>query len=127
MFKQISAVSLSAFYLLICIGFSVSVHHCSGMNETTIDLMTTNSCCCDTESSASDCCSNEEKVIQWGSDQQLISSFSFQYQMQTSSTETSLTIIEETESDKTNMLFIDDPPLKLQKAFIFFQQMTFYG
>ncbi len=125
MIKKITAVFMSAFYLLISIGFSVSVHHCSGTNKVIVEVLEKNTCCCKMESS--DCCSSEEKVVQWDDDQQLISSFLFQYQLEASSFESCIVIIEETDSDKTIDLFIEDPPPNLQKAFILFHQMTFYG
>lgn len=125
MIKKITAVFMSAFYLLISIGFSVSVHHCSGTNKVIVEVLEKNTCCCKMESS--DCCSSEEKVVQWDDDQQLISSFSFQYQIEAIFLESNIAIIEEAESDKTNESLIDDPPPNLQKAFILFHQMTFYG
>lgn len=97
------------------------------MNETNISLVKENSCCCGTESAESDCCSNEKKTVQWEDDQQIYSS------QQIDLKSLSMVLIKEHteifESDSQEIIYehIDIPPPREQKAYLLFQQFTFYG
>jgi len=127
MIKKFSALFFAVFYLLISIGFSVSIHHCSGMNETSEALLVSSSCCCEIEMLESDCCTDEEKVIQWEMDQQIHTNFSYSAQLVPKLLNDITSTMEEQISEDHTSYFIEDPPPKLRKSFLLFHQFTFYG
>lgn len=127
MFKKITAIFVATFYMLISVGFSVSIHHCDGMNETNISLVEETSCCCSIESSESDCCSNEEKTVQWEDDQQIYSSLQIDLKSLSMVLVKQQTDICHSDSQEIIYEHIDIPPPREQKSYLLFQQFTFYG
>lgn len=127
MIKKIAALFFVLFYLLISVGFTVSVHHCNGKGETTVNFGTAKSCCCGVEETDNMCCSDEEKLIVWESDHQLSSAFNFEMSVSFEMKAPLLFSLEEPVLDEVTHLFLDFPPPKLQKIFLLFQRFTFYG
>lgn len=127
MIKKISALFFVLFYLLISVGFTVSVHHCSGMGETTLNIGEAKSCCCGVEEADNKCCSNVEKLIVWESDHQISSAFNFEMNVSFEMKAPFVFSFEEPILDEVSNLFLDFPPPKLQKIFLLIQRFTFYG
>lgn len=125
--SKIIVVSMSVFYLLMSIGFSVSVHHCDGTDETIFGLLETKSCCCSLEPIENSCCSDKELVVLPDLDQQLISNFTYQWQLDAIQLEVVISVTDEYQPEGPAFQFLEYPPPKLQKAFILFHQLTFYG
>ena len=127
MIKKFSALFFAVFYLLISIGFSVSVHHCSGMDEANETPLECGSVCCEIEKSVSDCCTHEDKVIQWEMDQQINTTFSFSELLEPIILDHITTILDMESSEEFTSNFIEDPPPDIKKPFLLFHQFTFYG
>lgn len=124
--KKLAALFFALFYLLISVGFNVSVHHCSGMGETTVSIGEAKSCCCDEQEADNKCCSNVEKLIVWDSDHQLTSSISFEMHASFSIKSPFVFSLEEPILEELSSFILDFPPPKLQKIFLLIQRFTFY-
>ncbi|NPD44722.1 hypothetical protein [Lentimicrobium sp. S6] len=124
MLKKITALFFVLFYLLISVGFTVSLHHCMG--ETTVNIGEAKSCCCDGEEANNKCCSDVEKLIVWDSDHQLSSAFNFEMNVSFEIKTPFVFSFEEPILDEVTHLFLDLPPPKLQKIFLLIQRFTFY-
>ena len=92
MIKKMLAIFLSVIYLLITVGFPISIHQCNSKGVSSVSfghheycacsIETTNSCCSNTEAVKGlsctkeirnkPCCTNESKMIQWFSKQQIV-------------------------------------------------------
>ena len=127
MIKKVAALFFALFYLLISVGFTVSVHHCSGMGETTLSLGEAKPCCCGEQEADNKCCSNVDKLIVWEADHQLSSTFNFEMNVSFEVTTPQVFSFEESVLEKVSNVFLDLPPPKLQKIFLLIQRFTFYG
>lgn len=125
MLKRIAALFFVLFYLLISVGFTVSVHQCNG--ETAVSIGEAESCCCEGEEADNECCSNMEKLIVWESDYQLSSAFNFEMNVSFEMKAPFVFSFEELILDQVTNLFLDLPPPRLQKIFLLIQRFTFYG
>jgi len=127
MIKKFAALFFALFYLLISVGFTVSVHHCSGMGETTLSIGEAKTCCCGEEEADNNCCSNVDKLVVWESDHQISSSFSFEMNVSFEVTTPLVFSFEEPILEDITPIFLDIPPPRLQKIFLLIQRFTFYG
>ena len=72
--KKSIAVILTAFYLILTGGLSVSIHLCSGMIESMQLGENKTSCCCDKAQEQADCCENENYIFRLTIDQHPVNS-----------------------------------------------------
>jgi hypothetical protein len=151
MIKKVLAIILSFLYLVISIGFPISIHHCHGQNEISIafadeakcscaDLQNeTESCCsidlidlqpCQTDLHLTDCCTHETKVVHFDLKQQLVKKQNNEIQVVEIDLFNSallLDIVIEEETNKLKADFLSDPPPKPIPLQVLNQEFIFYG
>lgn len=139
------AIFLSAFYMLLIIGFPISIHQCNiqGVSSMSIGLEESSSCaspetisCCEnslsveSKATISSCCSNEAKAIQWNSNHQIsilqILDNEIKEFVIIPSLVSNEQLLIETHTFETQLDF-ESPPEKPISIYILKNQLIFYG
>ena len=150
--KKVFTLLMAITYLLLIIGVPISVHQCHGDSDWGLYVVDVNSCACSTDlhqekhcSSHSSiqehalencsidhhemgCCTHEDKILNWSSDQQLMSYFKLSFKA------ISIALIYNNTIELIAPLkkeiqpyWAEAPPNRTHAVQILFQQFTFYG